>query len=140
MQHTGLAGELGYNDVPNAPAWGELSPMQRDRFREWIKNPIDWMRGGDPGGDPTAGWAQETPGRLLAHLVKAAPWDAWFEGLPESTNVQDLRTPHERALDNELMYKRNRNVQHPLVQFPPVSVFPEGDPRNIDPWTLKVKR
>jgi hypothetical protein len=51
----------------------------------------------------------------IANVVKPDPWDAWFAGLPESTNVEDLRTPEQRALDNELLYQRNRNVPTPPV-------------------------
>ena len=51
----------------------------------------------------------------LANLVKADPWDAWLESRPESGNVEDRRTPEQRALDNELLFQHNRNVPKPPV-------------------------
>jgi hypothetical protein len=64
-----------------------------------------------------------------------AAWDRWLAGLPESKNVQDLRTPQQKIEDNELWrvtwdsifenpyeswwYDKNR------VQFPPAEEKPK---------------
>jgi len=52
------------------------------------------------------GWGkddlEETPGKTLAHVVKPSAWDRWLADLPESTNVEDWRTPVQRAEDNQL--------------------------------------
>jgi hypothetical protein len=76
---------------------------------------------------------QEDIGYRLAPKVEA--WDSWLAGLPESTNVQDLRTPQQKIEDNELWrvtwdpifenpyeswwYDKNR------VQFPPAEEKPK---------------
>jgi len=46
--------------------------------------------------------------------------DCWVEGLPESKNVEDLRTEEQKMLDR---YSRHP-ARPPLVQFPPVGWKP----------------
>jgi hypothetical protein len=115
-----LSTALGLPDVPDAPSWAELSPEQRDRYLKRRAEPNDIK------------WGQEYSSDTLAPFVRPAAWDDWMSGLPESSNVQDLRTPEQIALDNEQMYKRNRNVPwkpSKVVQFPTL---------DEDPWALKV--
>jgi hypothetical protein len=124
-----LSAQLGYGDIPNAPPWGQLSPdqqwqyLRRQSEKQYPRDPMDFFN------------PQETPGRTLGHLVKPELWDLWMEGLPESTNVEDLRTPEQRALDDELLCKRNRNVPKKLVEFPPA----EEKKQPEDPWTKFVR-
>jgi hypothetical protein len=85
---------------------------------------------------PTWKHGQEPPGsKIPAISPPVAAWDSWLAGLPESTNVQDLRTPQQKIEDNELWrvtwdpifenpyeswwYDKNR------VQFPPAEEKPK---------------
>jgi len=79
---------------------------------------------------------QESPGGTLGHLVKPQAWDRWLADLPESKNIEDWRTPVQKAEDNQLWrvtwdptYETPyEQVAKPLVQFPPapmVSTAPD---------------
>jgi hypothetical protein len=39
-------------------------------------------------------------GYTLAHVVRPAAWDRWLADLPESKNVEDWRTPEQKADDD----------------------------------------
>ena len=79
-------------------------------------------------------------GYTLAHVVKPQAWDRWLADLPESKNVEDWRTPKQKAEDNqhwrvswdptfenpyEAYYAPGSPGGKPLVQFPPVSTAPD---------------
>jgi hypothetical protein len=71
---------------------------------------------------------QEDAGYSLAHVVKPHAWDSWLADLPESKNIEDWRTPTQKAEDNQLWrvtwdptYETPyEQFAKPLVQFPPV--------------------
>jgi hypothetical protein len=87
-----LGVSLGYNDIP-PPGHG---------------GPWKWNYGIlFPGADYTpeersAPWTGSPD--MMAKLVRPGPWDEWLESRPESTNVEDLRTPEERKIDDDLMH------------------------------------
>jgi hypothetical protein len=99
---------------------------------------------------------QEDAGYSLAHVVKPQAWDRWLADLPESKNVEDWRTPTQKAEDNQLwrlswdptyenpyeqFYSPGAPGGKPLVQFPPVSTTPDWLRDQETQWVkTKTKR
>jgi hypothetical protein len=55
---------------------------------------------------------------------RAAAWDRWLAEIPESANVEDLRSPEEKDEDQERWTFTGRFKPKVLVQFPPAPEVP----------------
>src|SRR5262245_52551745 len=89
---------------------------------------------------------------------RVGPWDQWLADLPESKNVQDLRTPEQIADDNrswrvtwdptfenpyEAYYEPGAPGGKPLVQFPPAeakSSLPDWLQDQEKQWLMKNRK
>jgi len=75
-------------------------------------------------------------------------WDRWLADLPESRNVEDLRTDNDRAIDNErwrLSWDPTlaRPAKKPLKQFPPAeakSSLPDWLQDQEKQWLMKNRK
>jgi hypothetical protein len=119
-----LVGERGPEViVPNAPSTvipGD--PREFERMYGQMQNAPQFdLRAAPPGFSP-----------------QPAAWDRWLADLPESSNVVDLRTPEQKAEDNNKWRLTwdptlTRPAPKPLKQFPPV-VAPPPAQSTLPAW------
>jgi len=92
---TPLPGALGFHDIP-PPGHGGLHQWEYGLNFPNVKIPNDYLL------DTSQG---------VGERVNPEHWDTWLAAMPESENVEDRRTPEQRAKDNADLYRWNRQSQ-----------------------------